>query len=157
MNSEEEEVVGVDERRKDETDSPATPVIGGDAFPASTSPFKEDPLPFPKEREVEEEESAKPKAFLRKSTFSQSPIVEADLIDTPRLNPEHQRTGKNIVSVKDKHFTTFSPQPNATAYNNFASFAHTNEAAFIDADPHGDYFKSSSGKLAEITLPLLAG
>jgi hypothetical protein len=44
-----------------------------------------------------------------------SPINELtdDHLDYAKINPEQQsRNCKNIVSVKDKHFTTFSPPIN---------------------------------------------
>jgi hypothetical protein len=73
------------------------------------------------------------------------------------MNPEQNRC-KNIVSVKDKNFTTFSPQISSSHFKNecFGNYI-INDAMFLEQEANLDSYKSSSGRIAEIALPYLNG
>lgn len=62
------------------------------------------------------------------------------------INPEQNRNNKNIVSVKDKHFTTFSPPaPKAGNFEHFSS--SVNDKNFLEPDSNIDYLKFSDEKI----------
>lgn len=66
------------------------------------------------------------------------------------INPEHSRNTKNIVLVKDKHFTTFSPPaPKAGTFEHFSS---VNDNNFLGPDSNNDYLKSSNEKMEDINM-----